>query len=74
MIEDPSDELLDGLWIFLKRILIILVPMWVFLLGWSAGAPTIVSAILAGLSVAPIALYEKLKLKERIDENEKLGK
>ncbi len=64
MIEDPSDELMDGMWIFLKRILIILVPFWVYLLAWSAGAPIIVAAILAGLSVAPIAIYENLKLKE----------
>ena len=68
MIEDPSDELMDGMWIFLKRILIILVPFWVYLLAWSAGAPIIVAAILAGLSVAPIAIYENLKLKEHQDE------
>lgn len=68
MIEDPSDEIMDGMWIFLKRILIILVPLWVYLLAWTAGAPTIVSAILAGLSVAPIAIFEKLKLKQQISE------
>lgn len=65
MMEDPSDELMAGLWPFMKRALMLFLPLWVFLLLWAAGAPSLAASILAGLSLAPIVMYEKLKLKQR---------
>ncbi len=69
MIDDSSNELVFGLWPFLKRALLLLIPLWVYLICWSAGAPYFVSSIVAGLSVATIVFYEKYKLKQ-ISANE----
>lgn len=69
MMEDPSDELLEGFWPFLKRALLLLVPLWVFLLLWTAGVPTIAAAILAGFSVASVIAYEKYKLKQLLNDD-----
>jgi hypothetical protein len=68
MMDNPSDELLDGFWPFLKRALMLLVPLWVFLLLWAAGVPTIAAAILAGFSIASVIAYEKYKLKQLMNE------
>ena len=62
MLDDTSDELLGGFWPFLKRILFLLLPFWVYLLCISANLPMIVSTILAGSSLAVIVAFEKLKL------------
>ncbi|MAE38554.1 MAG: hypothetical protein CL969_02835 [Euryarchaeota archaeon] len=69
MFDDSSDELVFGLWPFLKRILFLLIPFWVFLICWSANLSYFVSSIVAGLSVATIVFYEKYKLKQ-ISANE----
>lgn len=69
MFDDGSEELFSGLWPFLKRALLILVPIWVYLICWSAGLNLFVSAIAAGLSIPLIQVFEKMKLKRQIDDN-----
>ncbi len=64
MLGDSSNELFFGLWPFLKRALMLFIPLWVYLLCWSSGAPYFVSSILAGLSVATIIFYEKYKIRK----------
>ena len=58
MIDDISDELLGGFWPFLKRVLILFMPIWVYFLGVTAGLPLILSSILAGSSLALIIVFE----------------
>jgi hypothetical protein len=60
--EDGSEELFNGFWPFMKRVLLLFLPLWVFLIGWSAGLNIIVTAILAGSSVSIVAIYEKMKV------------
>ena len=67
MLDDGSAELFEGFWPFMKRFLLIFLPLWVFLIGYSVGLPNIASAIIAGLSVSVVAIFEKYKLKQ---ENE----
>ena len=68
MMEDPSDDLLQGLWPIAKRLIMVLLPMWVFLLLYVAKVPVIFASIIAGLSLAPVVMYEKLALKKRFTE------
>jgi hypothetical protein len=70
MIDDSGDDLFDGFWPFMKRVLFMFLPVWVFLLGMSAGAPTIVSSVLAGSSIAVVVFFEKLKLKQAMAAND----
>ena len=70
MLDDSGDDLFDGFWPFMKRVLLIFLPIWVFLLGMSAGAPTIVSSVLAGSSIAVVVFIEKLKLKQAMAAND----
>ena len=62
--EDGSEELFYGFWPFMKRVLLLFLPLWVFLIGWSAGLNIIVTAILAGSSVSIVAIYEKMKVNQ----------
>ena len=68
MMEAPSDNLLDGLWPFLKRFIMLLLPFWVFLLFFAANAPLWVSTTMAGFSLAPVIIYEKLMLKKHLED------
>ena len=65
--ENGSEELFNGFWPIMKRFLLLLLPLWVFLIGYSAGLNIIIAAILAGLSVSSVAIFENLKLRR---ENE----
>ena len=62
MIDNGSDELVNGLWTFMKRALIIFLPFWVFLICWTIDLPLFLSSILAGLSLSSIIYFEKKKL------------
>tara|TARA_B110000495_G_C22800082_1_gene467394 strand:- start:285 stop:488 length:204 start_codon:yes stop_codon:yes gene_type:complete len=65
MLDDGSAELFEGFWPFMKRFLLIFLPLWVFLICYSIGLHNIVSAIIAGLSVSAVAIFEKYKLKQQ---------
>jgi hypothetical protein len=69
MFDDGSDELFEGIWPFMKRALLLLLPLWVYLICWSAGLNLFISAISAGLSIPLIQVYEKLKLKRHLESN-----
>ena len=68
MFDSSSDELVFGLWPFLKRILFLLIPFWVFLICWSANMSYFVSSVIAGTSVATIIFYEKYKIRQITDD------
>jgi len=65
MLDDGSDELINGLWPFMKRALVLFLPFWVYLVCWSAGLPLLLSAILSGLSLSVIIYFEKSKLRSK---------
>ena len=67
MIDDGSENLFEGFWPFMKRFLTLFLPLWVFLIGYSAGLHILISAILAGLSVSTVAIFEKYQLKQEND-------
>ena len=69
MFDDGSDELLGGLWPFMKRALLLFVPLWVYLICWSTGLNLFISAITAGLSLTFIQVFEKIKLKRHLESN-----
>jgi|AP45_3_1055517.scaffolds.fasta_scaffold119986_2 TRAP-type uncharacterized transport system fused permease subunit len=74
MLNDGSDELLEGMWPFLKRVLFLFLPLWVFLLAWSAGFSPLISAVASGLSLGLIFLVEKVQLKRLMDGEDSLNK
>ena len=69
MFDDGSVELLGGFWPFMKRALLLLLPLWVYLICWSAGFNLFISAITAGLSIPLIQIFEKLKLRRQFESN-----
>ena len=69
MFDDGSEDLFGGVWPFMKRALLLLLPLWVYLICWSAGFNLFISAIAAGLSIPLIQVYEKLKLRRYLKSN-----
>jgi hypothetical protein len=63
MIDDGSEDLFGGFWPFMRRFVLFFLPLWVYLLCWSAGLNVLVSAIIAGLSVSTVAIFEKIRIK-----------
>ena len=62
MVGNASDELFSGFWPVMRRFLFAFLPLWVFLIAYSAKINVIISAILAGASVSLVAIYEKKKI------------
>ena len=69
MFDDGSEELFGGFWPFIKRVLLLFLPVWTFLIFWSLDINIIVSAIAAGLSLPLIQIFEKMKLKRQIESD-----
>ena len=65
-IDDGSEELFGGFWPFIRRTLMLFLPLWVWLLLWSAGVPNIISALASGLSLSIIVAIERYKLNQMI--------
>lgn len=63
MIDDGSEDLFGGFWPFMRRVFLLFLPLWVYLLCWSAGLNVLISAIIAGLSVSTVAIFEKIRIK-----------
>jgi len=59
--------LYSGFWPFIKRFLLLFLPLWVLLIALSAGIHVIISAILAGLSVSLVAVFEKKKMQTEME-------
>ena len=66
MFDDGSEELFGGIWPFMKRALILFLPVWIFLICWSAELNVFISAIAAGLSLPLIQIFEKIKLHHKM--------
>ena len=63
-IDDGSEELFGGFWPFIRRTLMLFLPLWVWLLLWSAGVPNIISALVSGRSLSIIVAIERYKLNQ----------
>ena len=68
MLDDGSAELFGGFWPFMRRFLFMFLPLWVFLIGYTAGLHVILASILAGASISVVAIFEKYKLKQESEE------
>ena len=66
MFDDGSEDLFGGIWPFMKRALFLFLPIWVFLICWSADLNIFISAIASGLSLPLIQIFEKMKLKYQV--------
>ena len=69
MLDDGAADLFGGFWPFMRRFLFMFLPLWVFLIGYTAGLHVILAAILAGASISVVAIFEKYKLKQGSEEN-----
>lgn len=63
-IDEGSEELFGGLWPFIKRTMMLFLPLWVWLLLWATGLPNIISALFSGLSLSIIVAIERYKLRQ----------
>ena len=64
-IDDGSEELLIGFWPIIKRIVLLFLPIWIILIGVSAGLNMFITAVLAGFSVSVVIIFEKIKIRSR---------
>ena len=64
-----ADELFGGLWPFMKHLLMLFLPIWIFLLIWAAGIDSIIAGFLAGLSITGVIIFEKLMLRRNISRD-----
>ena len=63
-LDEGSEELFGGFWPFIRRTLMLFLPLWVWLLMWAAGMPNIVSALFSCLSLSIIVAIELYKLRQ----------
>ena len=64
VIDDGSEDFFVGFWPIIKRIVLVFLPLWVFLIGYSMGLNIFISSILAGSSVSSVYIFEKIKGKK----------
>ena len=64
MLDDGSVDLFCGIWPFIRRFIIVFLPLWVFLIIYNLGVNVIISAIIAGTSASTVVFFEKFKLQQ----------
>ena len=64
-IDDGTEELFIGFWPIIKRVILLFLPLWIILIGVSAGANMFITSILAGISVSAVVVFEKMKIRNR---------
>ena len=63
-LDEGSEDRFGGFWPFIRRTLMLFLPLWVWLLMWAADMPSILSALVAGLSLSIIVAIERYKLRQ----------
>ena len=63
-LDEGSEDLFGGFWPFIRRTLMLFLPLWVWLLMWAADMPSILSALVSGLSLSIIVAIERYKLRQ----------
>ncbi|MAX45235.1 MAG: hypothetical protein CMB24_00365 [Euryarchaeota archaeon] len=64
MLDDGSVDLFGGIWPFIRRFLIVFLPLWLFLILHNLGVNVIISAIISGASASTVVVFEKFKLRQ----------
>ena len=62
-VDDGSEELLIGFWPIIKRVILLFFPLWIILIGFAAGLNMFITAVLAGVSVSVVVVFEKFKIR-----------
>ena len=62
-VDDGSEELLIGFWPIIKRVILLFFPLWIILIGFAAGLNIFITAVLAGVSVSAVVVFEKFKIR-----------
>ena len=64
VIDDGNEDFFSGFWPIIKRIVLVFLPLWIFLIGYSLGINIFLSSIFAGASISTIFIFEKIKAKQ----------
>ena len=64
-VDDGTEELFIGFWPIIKRVILLFLPIWIILIGVSIGLNMFITAVLAGLSVSVVIIFEKIKIRKR---------
>lgn len=64
MLDDGSVDLFGGIWPFIRRFIVVFLPLWVFLIIYTLGVNVIIASIIAGASASTVVIVEKFKLNQ----------
>ena len=64
MLDDGSVDLFGGIWPFIRRFIIVFLPLWLFLILYTLGVNVIIASIIAGGSASTVVFFEKFKLQQ----------
>ena len=64
MLDDGSVDLFGGIWPFIRRFIVVILPLWVFLIIYTLGVNVIIASIIAGASASTVVIVEKFKLNQ----------
>ena len=62
MLDDGSVDLFGGICPFIRRFIVVFLPLWVFLIIYTLGVNVIIASIIAGASASTVVIFEKFKL------------
>ena len=62
IIDDGTEDLFYGFWPLMRRIVVLFLPVWVILFGFSLNLNIFITAILAGSSISLVLVFEKINL------------
>ena len=64
MLDDGSVDLFGGIRPFIRRFIVVFLPLWVFLIIYTLGVNVIIASIIAGASASTVVIVEKFKLNQ----------
>ena len=64
MLDDGSVDLFGGIWPFIRRFIVVFLPLWVFLIIYTLGVNVIIASIIAGASASTVVIVDKFKLNQ----------
>ena len=64
MLDDGSVDLFGGIWPFIRRFIVVFLPLWVFLIIYTLGVNVIIASVIAGASASTVVIFEKFKLNQ----------
>ena len=64
MLDDGSVDLFGGIWPFIRRFIVVFLPLWEFLIIYTLGVNVIIASIISGASGSTVVIFEKFKLNQ----------